>query len=161
MGRSPEDLDEHHEAIVAPAGLANARNSEAAIVELRDGRLLLGYSEFVGPGDFSEAWVTGLVSDDKGRSWHGKHTLVSNTAGVNTMMPSLLRLASGELALFYLKMEDLGDSRMFVRKSATEGEAWGAEVCVTADMGTPPCCRHWGCTRLRMSVADRVPLPGE
>ena len=55
MGRSPEDSDDHHEVIVAPVGLANARNSEAAIVELRDGRLLLGYSEFVGPpGDFSE-----------------------------------------------------------------------------------------------------------
>ena len=44
-------------------------------------------------------------------------------------------MQSGELALFYLKMEDLGDSRMFMRKSYDEGRTWSDESGVTPEMG--------------------------
>ena len=122
--------------ILAPVTVANARNSEAAAIEIEGGHMLLAWSDFYGgPTDFSAARVSGIISVDGGRTWGEKCTVVENTSVVNTMMPSLLRLESGELALFYLKMEDLGDSRMFIRKSFDEGETWGAEVCVTPDQG--------------------------
>ena len=124
-----------YEMILAPVTVANARNSEAAVVEIEGGRILLAWSDFYGgPTDFSQARVSAVISSDGGRTWGEKYTMVENTAVVNTMMPSLLRLQSGELALFYLKMEDLGDSRMFVRKSYDEGVSWSGEVCVTSDM---------------------------
>lgn len=125
-----------YEVILAPVTVANARNSEAAAIELKGGRILLAWSDFYGgPTDYSAGKVSGIISSDGGRTWGKKFTVLENTAVVNTMMPSLLRLQSGELALFYLKMEDLGDSRMFFRKSNDEGRTWGAEVCVTADPG--------------------------
>ena len=124
-----------YEMILAPVTVANARNSEAATIELDDGRILLVWSDFYGgPTDFSAGRLSGTISADRGQTWCEKFTVVENTAVINTILPSLLRLGSGELALFYLKMEDLGDSRMFVRKSYDEGETWGAEVCVTSDV---------------------------
>ena len=124
-----------YEMILAPVTVANTRNSEAAAVEVKGGRILLAWSDFYGgPTDYSAGKVSGVISSDGGRTWGEKFTMLENTAVINTMMPSLLRLQSGELALFYLKMEDLGDSRMFVRKSYDEGESWGDEVCVTSDV---------------------------
>ena len=125
-----------HEMILAPVSVANARNSEASAIEVAGGRILLMWSDFYGgPTDYSAGKVSAVVSSDRGRTWGDKYTALENTAVVNTMMPSLLRLQSGGIALFYLKMEDLGDSRMFLRKSNDEGETWGDEVCVTEDMG--------------------------
>ena len=124
-----------YEMILAPVTVANARNSEAATIELDDGRILLVWSDFYGgPTDFSAGRLSGTISADRGRTWSEKFTVVENTAVINTILPSLLRLQSGELALFYLKEENLGDSRMFIRKSHDEGETWGAEVCVTSDV---------------------------
>lgn len=125
-----------YEAILAPVTAANARNSEAAAVELRDRRILLVWSDFYGgPTDFSAGRLSAVTSADRGRTWGEKYTVVENTAVVTTLLPSLLRLKSGELALFYLKMEDMADSRMFIRKSYDEAETWSDEVCVTSDPG--------------------------
>ena len=124
-----------YEMILAPVTVANARNSEAAAIELKGGRILLAWSDFYGgPTDYSAGRVSATISSDGGRNWSEKYVLVEDTAVINTMMPSLLRLQSGELALFYLKQEDLGDSRMFIRKSYDESETWSGEVCVTSDV---------------------------
>ena len=124
-----------YEMILAPVTVANARNSEAATIEIDGGRILLAWSDFYGgPDDYSQARVSAVISSDGGRTWGDKYTMVENTAVINTMMPSLLRLQSGELALFYLKQEDLGDSRMFMRKSYDEGETWSGEVSFTSDV---------------------------
>ena len=125
-----------YETILAPVTVANARNSEAATIELDGGRILLVWSDFYGgPTDFSAGKLSGTISADGGRTWSEKFTVVENTAVVTTLLPSLLRLQSSELALFYLKMEDFGDSRMFMRKSYDEGQTWSDESCVTSDPG--------------------------
>ena len=99
-----------YEMILAPATVANARNSEAATIELDGGRILLVWSDFYGgPTDFSAGRLSGTISADGGRTWSEKFTVVENTAVVNTILPSLLRLQSGDLALFYLKEENLGE----------------------------------------------------
>ena len=69
-----------HELILAPAAGDNPRNSEAAITELADGSLLVGWTEFYaasgadrwkarGHGMGSLIWADGLliVLSDKGR----------------------------------------------------------------------------------------------
>jgi len=125
-----------YEMILAPVTNDNARNSEASAIKIKGDRVLLAWSDFYGgPTDFSAARISAVISSDSGRKWGEKFTLVENASVVNTMMPSFLRLQSGELALFYLKLEDVADSRIFVRKSYDEGTTWTGEICVTPDKG--------------------------
>jgi hypothetical protein len=58
------------EFFVAPVGPQNPRNSEAAIVVLKDSSLLLGWTEFyAGDGeDHGPARLRGKISTDGGRS---------------------------------------------------------------------------------------------
>ena len=58
---------------VAPVGPNNPRNSEAAIIPLKSGALLLGWTEFyAGSGaDHGPARISGKVSTDGGRSGIG------------------------------------------------------------------------------------------
>src|SRR4051795_7620016 len=78
------------EQIIAPASSSSIRKTEAAIVELRDGRLLLGYTDFytVSPDDDAPARILGRYSSDLGKTWGPAFTLVENTAGMNVMSVS-------------------------------------------------------------------------
>ena len=79
--------NEPFHTVVAPVGPNNPRNSEAAIVPLKDGSLLLGWTEFyAGSGaDHGPARISGKLSKDGGRSWDEKYTLVENDGGCNVM----------------------------------------------------------------------------
>ncbi len=126
--------DAPHELIVCPAGEGNARNSEASLVELKDGRLLLAWSCY-GPGGDDHAWaqISGRISEDRGRTWGPEFTLVANDAAMNLMDVSLLRLQSGALGIFYLRKNSTSDCRLRMRRSADEGLTWSEEVlCIPA-----------------------------
>ena len=115
------------EYFVAPVGPQNPRNSEAAIVKLKNNSLLLGWTEFyAGDGeDHGPARLTGKISTDAGRSWSEKYTLVENDGGRNVMEVNFLRLTTGELALFYCqKNTESTDCRVMMRTSADEGKTW-------------------------------------
>src|SRR3954453_9558853 len=73
------------EQILAPASSSSIRKTEAAIVELKDGRLLLGYTDFytVSPNDDAPARILGRHSSDLGKTWGPAFTLVENTAKMN------------------------------------------------------------------------------
>jgi len=80
---------------------------------------------------------------------------------MNVMSVSLLRLQSGEIALFYLLKNSAQDCRPVMRVSEDEGETWGAPaMCVTDEVGyyvmnndrviqlkdgrlVAPVCLHW------------------
>ena len=64
------------EIVVAPAGPRNPRNSEADIIALEDGSLLLGWTEFYAGdgGDAAPAQIVGRVSFDGGSTWGEKYT---------------------------------------------------------------------------------------
>ena len=47
----------------------NGRNSEGDFIQLKDGRLLLVYSKFIGTGDHAPAELVGRYSSDGGRTW--------------------------------------------------------------------------------------------
>lgn len=113
--------------VVAPVGAQNPRNSEADIVELKDGTLLLGWTEFyAGSGaDHGPARISGKVSRDGGRTWSAKYTLVENDGGCNVMEVNFLRLNDGGIALFYCqKNTESTDCRVMMCVSKDEGKTW-------------------------------------
>ena len=123
-----------HEEIIAPVSEDNPRNSEASVVELKDGRLLLAWSDFYGGHhDWSPAHISARYSEDGGRTWGEKLTLVENTSAMNTFGPSFLRLSSGDLALFYYHQEAANEVRQYMTISSDEGETWTRERCITPD----------------------------
>jgi len=111
--------------VVAPVGPNNPRNSEAAIIPLKDGALLLGWTEFyAGDGaDHGPARISGLLSRDGGKTWGDKYTLVENDGGCNVMEVNFMRLKDGRIALFYCqKNSESADCRVMMRTSADEGK---------------------------------------
>jgi arylsulfatase A-like enzyme len=120
-----------------PPGPGNPRNSEGAFLPLRDGRLLFVYTHFTGGGsDHSAAHLAARFSRDGGKTWTGKDELVlPNEAKMNVMSVSLLRLASGEIGLFYLRKNATDDCRLYLRRSTDEGKTWGPPALCIPDRG--------------------------
>ena len=116
------------ELVVAPATEPNPRNGEAAIVRLKGGGLLLGWSEFYAGGgaDHAPARLVGRTSQDGGRTWGPKYTLVENDGGCNVMEVNFLRLNNGDVALFHCqKNTEASDCRVMMRVSGDEGATFG------------------------------------
>lgn len=126
-GASQKDTFEY---FVAPATKENPRNSEADIVHLKDGSLLLGWTEFYASdaADHGPARIVGKISRDGGRTWGDKYTLVENNGGRNVMEVNFLRLRNDDIALFYgQKNTESTDCRIMMRTSSDEGKTWANE----------------------------------
>lgn len=115
----------------------NPRNSEGDIIELKDGRLCLIYTRFRGgSGDHAAADLAMRISDDHGRNWSEDRIVVQRSGGLNVMSVSLLRLASGQIALFYLRKTSKEDCRPLMCISSDEAETWSQPtVCITDKVG--------------------------
>ena len=122
-------------ALDLPPGPDNPRNSEGAFLPLRDGRIMFAYSRYTGESksDHATAEIAVRYSRDNGATWSGKdEIIVKNEGGMNVMSVSLLRLKSGEIALFYLKKNSLSDCRPVMRRSFDEGKTWSEPtMCIT------------------------------
>ena len=125
------------ESIVCPASPGNPRNGEGCIVALSDGRLLLGWTRFIGEGrDHSPAEIWGLISKDGGTTWGEPFLLQENVGGCNVMSASFLRLHSGDLLFgFLVKNHRTKDCRYYVRRSSDEGQSWSKMVLATPEEG--------------------------
>lgn len=122
--------------VVVPVAPQNPRNSEAAIIPLKDGSLLLGWTEFyAGNGaDHGPARISGLLSSDGGKTWEGKYVLVENDGGCNVMEVNFLRLKDNRIALFYCqKNSESADCRVMMRASNDEGKTWGNAKQISPD----------------------------
>jgi sialidase-1 len=127
---------EHH--LTLPPGPGNARNSEGDFVRLKDGRWLFVYTHFTaGAADHASAFLASRESSDGGRTWSEKdNVVVPNEGGFNVMSVSLLRLKSGDIALFYLRKNSLEDCRPVMRFSRDEGKTWSEPInCITDQVG--------------------------
>src|SRR4051794_30027322 len=123
--------------VLAP-GPGNPRNSEGDFVALKGGRVLFVYTHFTGgAGDAAAAVLASRASADGGRTWTDKDEIVVRDEGrQNVMSVSLLRLADGRVALFYLVKNSNQDCRPHVRFSTDEAKTWGeAMACVPQGQG--------------------------
>jgi len=116
-----------------PPGPGNPRNSEGDFIQLKDGRLLFVYTRFTGGGaDHAAAYLASRTSSDGGRTWTKDDAVVVPQEGKqNVMSVSLLRLHSGEIALFYLRKNAIDDCRPYLRLSTDEAKTWSEPtLCV-------------------------------
>lgn len=118
-------------------GPGNPRNSEGAFLRLNDGRILYAYTHFTGSEeDEGTAHIAGRFSSDNGRTWTTEDTLIlPNEGQQNTMSVSLLRLASGKIAFFYLRKNSDYDCRAYLRTSTDEAKTWSEPILCTTPMG--------------------------
>lgn len=116
----------------------NRRNSEGDFIQLKDGRWLFIYTHFTGGADdHSSAVLASRESRDGGVTWSDEDkVVVPNEGGFNVMSVSLLRLHSGEVALFYLRKNSLQDCRPLMRTSEDEAKTWSEPIeCITDEVG--------------------------
>ena len=121
--------------VILPPGAENPRNSEGDFIELRDGRVLFIYTHFTGgSSDHASAHLASRVSRDGGLTWSQEDEIVlSNEGGFNIMSVSLLRLNTGDIALFYIRKNSHRDCRPLMRVSKDEGRNWSPAVEVITD----------------------------
>ena len=126
-------------ALELKPGPDNPRNSEGAFMPLKDGRIMFVYSRYYGTSssDHATADLAARYSSDKGATWTDKdEIIVKNHGGMNVMSVSLLRLQSGEIALFYLLKNSTSDCRPVMRRSFDEGKTWSEPAhCITDEVG--------------------------
>ena len=146
-----------NEMIVCPATVQNPRNSEADVELLKDGSLLMAYTEFYGGvgTDWGKARIAAKTSKNSGHIWSDSFTLVENQGRMNVMSPSLLRLKSGKLAMIYMLKNSEADCRVLYLTSSNEGKTW------TEPLGVTPSIRYWGMNndRLVQLKSGRVLAP--
>ena len=120
-----------------PPSPGNPRNSEGAFIQLHDGRLFFAYSHFYGgSADNSPARITGRFSRDNGRTWTDQDVLVIDNEGrENVMSVSLLRLDTGQIALFYIVKNGWNDCKLYMRLSDDEARTWSPRVCTMPHEG--------------------------
>jgi sialidase-1 len=120
VGTAEEEIS----VIVAPSVPHNWRNSEAAVLELEHGELLLAWTDFYGPDEDEEdatpARISAAISKDGGRTWSARFTLQENIGNQNVMSPNLLRLQSSKILLFFLRKNSSDDCFPLFRLS-TDG----------------------------------------
>lgn len=110
------------------------RNSEAALLELDDKRILAIWPEFLkgeGDSDFFPSRLAAMTSSDGGRTWGHHRIVVRPGAGeLNVNSPSLLRLPDGSVLLCYLRTHPLSKTRKGKTYPPTSGE-----VLISHDQG--------------------------
>lgn len=120
-----------------PPRAGNPRNSEGDFIQLKDGRLMFVYSHFTGGGsDHAAGHLAARFSSDGGATWTDEDVVVVQREGdFNVMSVSLLRLQSGDIAMFYLRKNSLADCRPLMRVSRDEGKTWGEPIVCIEKVG--------------------------
>jgi len=124
-----------HTAVKATEDLP--RHSEASIIELKDGSLLMAWQRHErsshGSGDTAPATIAVMNSYDGGKTWENERIVAKMIPGcVNCYSPTLFRRKDGTISLFFKRYthlvpkEHIFASYYYV-DSADEGATWGEE----------------------------------
>jgi len=140
------------------------RHSEAAIVELPAGRLLMAWQEYtqseLGGSDHAPNRIAAMVSTDEGLSWGEHRVLVEPESGdVNVYSPSFLYLPSGELLLFTFRYQVLEAGKppqttATIRRSTDNGQSFAQPQLVWEN-------KPYGCASsvLKLLTCGRMIIP--
>jgi len=111
------------------------RYSEGAFLRLNNGSILFVYSRFTGNyQDHAPSDLIACVSCDEGETWsEGKVAVAASEFETeNVMSVSLLRMANGDVGLFYIVKQSPGISRIMLSRSCDEGASWYRRTDCTA-----------------------------
>jgi len=163
----PEDVRPSDDALcymLNEATPERPRATEGDLVGLKDGRLLVVWSDYhTGKGwDDSPARLAGRISADGGRTWGPPFVVASGEDGGNVMSASLLRSGNGDLLLAYFaQLPGMRAKGMVLRRSGDDGATWGEPVAITPDNGNRhvannACLRRLGSGRIILSCREYV-----
>jgi sialidase-1 len=141
-------MNRYTEIVVCPlleTGPTNLRNSEGAVIELRNGHLLLAYTHFYADADdYGAGDIRGKTSTDGGKTWSAPFMIEANTARFNVGRLALLRLAKRYdgshhhpplLGHVYVEFNGFYTTRILFKTSIDEGQTWSTPVQIN-DTGT-------------------------
>ncbi|MDO9465313.1 MAG: sialidase family protein [bacterium] len=138
----PEDIRQEDDVLnyeVCPATLQNPRQGEGDLIQLKDGNLLLVWSDFyMGRArDWSPARVSAKISKDGGRTWGKPWVAVHRDEKVPLPTPSvkLIYARNGDLLMAYNDKIGDGDttSGSVLRRSKDNGRTWEESVPMTKE----------------------------
>ena len=141
------------------------RNSEATMVELKNGDLFAVWQEFQkgeGDSDFFPGRLVASTSRDGGRTWGGYRVVVENEPGdVNVYSPSLLRLHDGGLLFCFMRYHSFDKAKnryppvsAFAWRSDDEGKTFAPLATLWREKPVTLCS-----ATLRRLSSGRVVLP--
>lgn len=131
-----------HDTLVLKTGPKNPRNGESTFLRLKDGSILLVYTEYYGEEWFDDATarLSACRSEDEGETWSEPWVILEkDPEAQNYMSPSLVRLPNGEIGLCYLRKafltEKVIECMPVFRRSGDEGRTWSEYVFCTPEHG--------------------------
>lgn len=107
------------------------RQDPGSIIKLKNGDLVIYYSDMETVSDLAESTVSKKVSSDNGATW-GERKVVFREKGMSLFMPGVIYLPNGTIGITYANRVP-GDwfSKRVFRYSADEGRSWSEEQDVT------------------------------
>ena len=128
-----------HIVLELPPTGNNPRNSEGAMLRLKDASILFAYTRYCAGSDSDEAGadVWAMRSTDEGEHFEDAGCILDHRGlgALNTMSVSLLRMRNGDIGLFFLLRKDQEDMRMHLIRSSDEGKTWTAPLCCMPEKG--------------------------
>ena len=130
------------EVCMIKSGEHNPRNGEGSFIRLRDGGVMLAFTEYYGESgsDDAIARLSAIVSYDEGETWSDRFLLLEKDEGArNIMSASLLRMGNGDLGVCYLRKAEVSEEAIICmpvfRRSSDEGKTWSDFVPCTDEEG--------------------------
>ena len=147
--------------ILAPSTAFAPKNSEGSAIHLKNGDILMLWTEFVDVEQLPEserppqsakrravnsddgyARISGMISSDGGLTWSDPRVYVDDhDAEINCMSPAVTRMQDGRLLLAYSwrsggnHVDNHGPCAKRVRISDDDGETWSDPIRITPDDG--------------------------
>ena len=119
----------------------NPRNGEGSFIRLKDGRIMYAFTQYCSEDwtDHASARIVAIYSSDEGRTFGEQSVLIEKREEqMNIMSVSLLRLANGDLGIFYLEKSLRGGDIIcdpIFRRSSDEGKTFGEEIRPVVNKG--------------------------
>ncbi len=107
------------------------RNGEGSFIRLNDGRIMFGYTEFVGNDweDDATANIAVIYSSDEGETWTEPKILFRKPEEAwNIMSFSFLRMGNGDIGAFYIIKNDDRTDKIVLTRSSDEGKTWSEPI---------------------------------